>query len=366
VAQLLSQAIAVKPDEPKIHVMLVDHWLRHGNPGQAVTAAQSALVALPESAILLDALGRAQLANNEVAQSLATFGKLSQQHPKSALAQIRVADAHLRANNPDAAEKSLRKALDAAPNLLVVQRSLILLAIQARQPEKALQIARTIQEQRPKDAIGHLMEGDIHVAFKSTDAAVKALRAGLNKQGGGVVAARLHRTLTAAGRKADGERFADEWIRQHPKDTALRVHLAEDAMKAGDWKLAEALYRQVIQLEPRNVAAANNLAWTLAKAGKPGAVDMAQRALALAPANAGTLDTLAFALGEEGQLSKAIETSKSAVHLAPQAASFRFTLARLYLKDNDKKSAKAELEELAKLGAKFPRHQEVTDLMRSL
>ena len=35
-------------------------------------------------------------------------------------------------------------------------------------------------------------------------------------------------------------------------------------------------------------------------------------------------------------------------------------------KANEKKSAKAELDELAKLGAKFPQHQEVAELLKSL
>lgn len=366
VAQLLGQAIESRPGEPTAHVLLVEHWLRQSNPKQAVTAAQAGLAANPEAPALLDALGRAQLANDEIVQSLATFGKLAVKQPKSALAQMRVADGHLRAKNPEAAERALRNALEISPELLVAQRELIALAVQAKQPEKALAVARAIQKQRPKHAIGHLVEGEVHIAFKDTDAAIKAMRAGLPKQGGGLVAARLHHTLAAAGRKADADRFGDEWTKQNPKETALRTHLARTALAAGDFALAERLYREVITLNPGHLLATNDLAWLLAKTGRPGAVEMAERALLLAPESPNTLDTLAFVLAEAGQLPRAIETAKSAVRLAPEAPLFHLTLAKLYLKANDKKSAKAELDELAKLGARFPQHKEVAELMRTL
>ena len=366
VAALLTRAIEAKPTDPGARLLLIDHWLKHGNPKQALSAAQAGLAAIPDNASLIDGLGRAQLANDEVVQALSTFGKLAAGQPKSAFAQLRLADAHLRSKNPEAAEQALRAALSLSPDLIPAQRGLIILAVQAKQPEKALQIARSVQRQRPHHAIGHRLEGDVYVAFKDLDQGAKAYRAGLAKEGGSANAVKLYTTLDAAKRGQEAEKFAASWLKQSPKETGLRSYLGAKAMASEDWALAEKFFRDVVALEPRNLAATNNLAWVMVKTKKPDAVALAERALELAPEDPSVLDTLAVALAQNQQLDRALEASKSAVRLAPTVPVLRLTLAKLHLQANDKKAAKAELEELAKLGAKFPDHQEVNKLLKSL
>ena len=115
VSQLLSRAIEANPSEPGARVILVEHWLKQGNAKQALSAAQSGLAAIPDEPSLLDTLGRAQLANDEVGQALNTLGKLAARQPKSAFVHLRMAEIHLRAKNSVAAEQSLRRALEISP-----------------------------------------------------------------------------------------------------------------------------------------------------------------------------------------------------------------------------------------------------------
>lgn len=366
IAQLLSRAIEAQPGDPTAHMLLVEHWLRNGNAKSAVSAAQAGLAAIADSSLLLDALGRAQMANGEVAQALATFGKLALREPKSPDVLMRVAEAQVRAKNIDAAEKALTKALEIAPEFLAAQAGLINLAVQGKQPEKALRVTRTIQTQRPKQAIGYLLEGDVQFAVKNLDAAIQAYRAGLAKQGSGLAAVRVHQALAAASRRADADRFAEDWVKQNPKDAMLRLHLARKALSDNNLSQAEALYREVVKLEPDNLPALNNLAWTLAKEKKPEATEIAERAVALSPADANSLDTLAFVLGEVGQFSRGIDVAKSAIRQAPEYPHFRLTIARLYIRANDKTNAKAELDKLAELGTKFSRQSEVAELQKLL
>lgn len=366
VAQLLVRAVEVNLNNPTARLQLIEHWLSSRRPKQAIEAAQAGLSAIPGDASLLDALGRAQLANNEVAQALNTFGKLAVLQPKSAFAQLRLADANLQANNLNLAEKAYRKALEISPDSVVAQSGLLTFAVRTKQPEKALQVARSVQRQRPKDEIGYLLEGDAYAAFKDWDSAAKAFRTGLQKQGTGLAALRLYAALEAAKRKPEADRFAEDWIMQSPKETRLRSYLAEQAMNAGDLPKAERLYREIVALDPRELRATNNLAWILAKTGKPEAVAMAERAVALAPTNASVLDTLGFALVEVKQFDRAIEASSAAVRLAPDSPLLRLNLAKIYVKANDKKRAKAELEELTRFGAQFAARKDVVELRMAL
>ena len=81
------------------------------------------------------------------------------------------------------------------------------------------------------------------------------------------------------------------------------------------------------------------------------------------PAFMGTLLTL---LIEKGDPVRGVELLQAASKLAPNALGLRLTLAKGLIKANRKDAAKKELEELAKLGDKFPAQAEVTKLMQGL
>ena len=365
-AQLLNRAVEASPNDPAIRLLQVEHWLYRGLIKQAVESAQVALAANPNDVLMTDALGRAQMANNQLSQALVTFGKLASLQPGSATAQMRLANIYLQTKNPDAAERALRRAIEIEPELLEAQQGLIALAVQSEQPKKALQYARKVQRLHPKEAIGYVLEGDIHSAIKDLASAATAYQAGLPLIGGGTAALRMYGLLKTAKTKADADHFADEWLKQTPKDVRLRFYLAEAAVRANEFSLAERYYTAIVALEPRNAKATNDLAWILAKTNKPGAVELAERALALSPDNPIGLDTLAFALAAENKLARAIEVSRSAVRLAPDVPLARLNLAKIYLQAQDKKSAKEELDGLAKISKQYPERQEVVDLLKTL
>jgi predicted Zn-dependent protease len=177
---------------------------------------------------------------------------------------------------------------------------------------------------------------------------------------------KLHGVQLAAGHAAEAERMATDWIKGHPADAAFLYHLGDAALARSDWAAAEARYRAVVELQPRNALALNNVAWLMVKQGRPGAVAVAEKAIALLPDRAPLLDTLATALAAENQVPKAIETQKRAVARSPQDPNLKLNLARLYVKAGDKAYARAELNDLAKLGDKFAAQPEVASLLKSL
>jgi predicted Zn-dependent protease len=138
------------------------------------------------------------------------------------------------------------------------------------------------------------------------------------------------------------------------------------ALSRKDFAAAESRYRNVLDLQPNNALALNNVAWMLASQGKPGGVALAEKANSLLPDRAPLLDTLALALEADNQLPKAIEAQGRAIRLEPGDSGLVLRLAKLYIKSGDKVRAKAELEALAKLGDKFSGQAEVATLMKSL
>ena len=70
---------------------------------------------------------------------------------------------------------TLRKALDLQPNLIEAQRRLIALRNEQGRMAEAVTLARTVQKQRPTEAIGFLLEGDARMAGKDAASALTAM-----------------------------------------------------------------------------------------------------------------------------------------------------------------------------------------------
>ena len=364
VVELLERAVKTWPNDPATHQAVIDHYLRAGKQTAALTAAQAAVTVLPKAAALLERLGALQLASGDLNQAIATLTRRVHTLPESAAAHLRLADAFLVAGKPLEADEQVRLALKLEPMSLPTQHAGVAMAMRQRQPEKALQQARAVQDQFPNDALGFRLEGDLEASGKNWDAAASAFRKALARDNAGDAARRLHWVLAAAGKRAEAAQFERDWLKEHPRDAGFIVHLADMAMLGNDWPAAEARYREALEMRPNDAQAINNLAYLLVKLNKPGALPLAERAVALAPGRPEMLDTLALAHAGAKQYDRAIATQLKAVSLAPGSPGLRLALARLYLESGDKVKARTELEALAARGKAFTAQQEVAILLK--
>jgi putative PEP-CTERM system TPR-repeat lipoprotein len=365
VLTLLNQAVQAHSGALAPRQALIDYYLREKDYKAALTAAQNASAALPDDIALLDALGRVQLAANEHNQALATFNKLANLQPKSPQGPLRIADVHLAMKNNEAALQSLKRALSIQPDLLQAQRGVIALELAAKRPKEAMAAAREVQKQRNDDAVGYALEGDVEAMQRNWSASVAAYRAGLSKKNGEQLAPKVHAALVAGGSRAGAEQWAAEWIKTHPKDARFLSYLGDTALAQRDWAQAENRYQAVLKLQPNNVAALNNVAWSAMQQDKPGALALAEKANSLVPDQPMLMDTLALALAKDKQFDKALELQKKAVAMEPQNNALRLTLAKLLLQSGDKSGARSELDALAKLGDTFRDRAEVDQLLKT-
>lgn len=366
VAELINKAITANPTEKSPRLLLVDLYLRAKDNKLALTTAQSAVATIPDSPELLDALGRAQLATGDTNQALASFNKASAVAPNSPLPYMRMAEANVAAKDKSAAAQNLRKALDIKPDQLDAQRGLILLALDAKNYTDATNLARTIQKQRPDAVIGYQFEGDVAVVQKKWDAAADAYRNGMKHGVFPELASKLHSTLNAGDKAAEADQLAASWYKDHPKDTIFPLYMAGIALAKKDLQGAEKLYRFIIQTEPTNAVAYNNLAWVSGQLKQDGAVQLAEKAIALVPTQPAYMDTLAMLLSDKNDYAKALEWQNKAVALQPDNPLYKLNLAKIHIKGGKKDLARQELDGLAKLGDKFRGQAEVDALIKSL
>ena len=363
---ILRRAVDGAPNNPVARQMLAEHYLRTGDPKEALTVAQNATSALPDNMQLLDVLGRAQAANGEHNQAQASFGRMAALQPKSPLPYLRMASAHLVAGDQAAAGDKLRKALELDPNLLEAQQGLASLAMAAKKPEEALAIARTVQKQRPREQAGYILEGDIHAAGKAWDQAAEAYRTGVKLSDSPELAIRLHNALVGAGKKPDADRWAADWTRSHPKDATFALYQGNQALSRNELPESLRQFDRALTLQPGNAIALNNRAWIKGQLGKEGALADAERANTLVPNQPAFMDTWAMLLSAANQHDKAVELQKKVLQLQPQLPAYKLNLAKIYLKAGRKDDARPLLDELAAAGDKFAGQAEVQELKKGL
>lgn len=366
VARLINNAVAANPAEPAPRLLLINFHLNNKDTKLALSSAQEAQTAVPESPELLDALGRTQQAAGDINQAIVTYTKLAALQPLSPQPHLRLADLHMATKNKEAAAQSVRKALEIKPDFDQALRASILLDMDSKNYPGALATTRSIQKQAPNDAAGYVLEGDIYAIEKKWDQALAAYRKGLKQASSPELAIKTHNVLLASGQTADADKFSDAWQKEHPQDIAYLLHLADGALARNEFALAERYYLAVLKLQMNNAVVYNNLAWVTGKLKKDGAIGYAEKAVALAPNQPAFMDTLAGLLSEKNEHAKALELQKKVISLQPEAPLFKLTLARIQMRAGDMAGAKVTLNELAKLGDKFAGQAEVATLLKGL
>lgn len=364
VAELLTSAISANPSDPALRLELVERQLKARAFSDALSAARSAVEALPDDPKLAEVLGRAQLASGDKSQALTTFTRLSEKYPNAPGLYLRLAEVQLAGSEITQARRSLQRALAILPNYLPAQTQLASLEIAAKRFPEAIAVIREVQKQRPKEAVGFLLEGDTEAFRKNYGSALPAYRRALLIEPKSEVAEKVHQSLMRSGSLADADAFAERFAAEHPRDSRFREYLGDVNMTRGKFALAESRYREVLKLTPENPLALNNLASAMLKQNKREALAFAEKAQRLSPNMLEIQDTVATALAANGKLDRAIELQREIVQAKPGEALFRLNLARLYLGAGRKRDAQEELKALADMGDRFDGQAEVARLRK--
>ena len=367
IGALVAKAVEANPTEPGPRLLLIDFHLSNKELKQATSVAQNAVAAMPDNPDLLDALGRVQQAAGEMNQAITSFNKSVGMQPLATKPLLRLAEAHMVNKNKDGAIQSLKKALEIKPDLIEAQRALISINLDDKRYAEAATLARSLQKQRPKEAVGFILEGDVAAVQKNWDQAATAYRQGIKEAAPSPeLAIKLHSVLTAGGKTGEADKLATNWIKDNPKDSAFQFYLGDNAIARKDYEGAEKAYLGVVKLQPNNAAAYNNLAWVAGRLKKPNALEYGEKALALAPKQPAFLDTVAMLYLDANNYAKAVEMQTKALELQPQNALFKLNMAKIQIQGGKKDLARKELDDLVKLGDKFGAQAEVANLLKTL
>jgi putative PEP-CTERM system TPR-repeat lipoprotein len=362
----LEKAANAHPKALEPRTLLSRYHLAKKENSKALAAAQEALKSNPEDLQAINLLGATQMASKDSKASVESYRQMVQKAPKSAVAHLRLGLALAMAGSADEARASLNNALKIKPDFLEALDVLIRLEMQEKKPEAALQLAKKIQTSSPKSPLGFDHEGDIQISHQRYPLAAQAYQAALERGAGTKGLIKLHTALVRSGEAKTAKSKLEGWIKAHPKDLMARTYLAEQAMNAGQEKVAIAQYEEILRQRPNQVMAKNNLASLYHRSKDPRASELAEQAHKSLPDHPVIQDTLGWILIEQGQGKRGLELLIKAVAKLDKNPTVQYHYAVALGRDGHSAKAKDILQKLLAANEKFSEREAAVQFLGSL
>lgn len=305
----------------------------------------------PRDAALLEVVGRAQFAlkNNEAA--IGAFRTLTELQPQASTAHRYLAEAYANSGNLDLALPEAKQAVELDSKDVEAKMLLARIYLTTHSYAEAAKVASQLAADRPTDARVAELEGTIAMAQGRPQDAVTAYQRGLSLADNNFFRARLAQAQSQAGHPEEAEKTLMPWIESHPDDAVARLAMGDIFLAANRTADAEAQYTAILQKNPDNAIAENNLAWALSQSGQAAeALKHARHAAELAPNSLQVLDTFGVVLLKNDKPQDAVETLNKALDQAPNTnPEVRFHLAQALVAAGRKDDARNGLRTLLEL-----------------
>lgn len=332
---------------------------------RAISIARDLNVKHPNNPVILNALGLSQMGAKDYHSAQSVFESLVKLLPKSPQAYLALGRVNEKLGDTNTAKINLNKVLSLSKDYLPAQLFLAQLELQEKRPQAALTIAQEIQQQRPTEAVGYRLQGDVLMSQGQFSSAVKPYQQAYDK----LQIAPLAIAIYQARKKANIKKpylSLEAWMEEHSEDQQVRSILAGAYQENGKFDKAVEQYKQVVRSQPNDVAALNNLAWSSHVLGRADAIDYAKRAYDLASDNPAVVDTFGWLLVEAGNTNRGLVLLQQAVAKAPHMAEIRYHLGVGLHKAGRKPEAKSELERVLEISPDFSEVKAVRALLAEL
>lgn len=352
-------------DELAPQLFLAQLALRQGDVNGAAEALSRArrIDAEDPNVLTLAAVVAIQQGDGEAA--LADFRRAAQLQPGRADRWFNLAGAQQSAGELDGAVESLTRALEIAPSAGPPRLTLAQVELQRGNADEALLHARRLQADFPDAAPGYLTAGNALASQGEYAAAAAAYERAVDRGAGYEAALGLYRVRRVGG-FGDAAEPLQRWLEQSPDD--LRAHLALAEYHQTNARSREALesYERVLEGHPDHVIALNNAAWLYAEADDPRGVELARRAVQLAPQAAPVLDTYGWALVRQGRVDEGLPYLRDAAERAPGADDIQYHLAYALARTGERDEARDILSRLLADADEFSYREQAQGLLQEL
>ncbi len=287
---LLKKVQTLDKNKEKATVLLARLNLRQGNPSGALSELRN--LGGSKNVAVWAEMGNAQMMLKEYVNAKSSYKKLAELEPNSALTHYLLYTSHVALREIKEARSALKIALQHDDKHLPSLVAGITMGINSGDLVTAKDGLKKLQTLMPGGDLVIALKGDLAMSEKKFLQAA-TFYSDLYKRAPNVdLAQKLGQAYWANGDKKAALALLGEAVVAYPKSTKAQYALATAYQEVGDLKRAIDAYKAAIQLDEKNVAALNNLAWLLRESDLSQARKYAEKAKELSPNDSAVNDTL--------------------------------------------------------------------------
>jgi putative PEP-CTERM system TPR-repeat lipoprotein len=351
------KALDVNPNAVEPRVILARSYNAQRKYEKALLTTNGVVADNLGNAALLEAVGDAQFSLGHTADAVGTYEALVDAAPYSGAAYFYLARSYMENKQDDRVRPTLEKALAIDPENYPARVAFARFVLTTGDIDQAAPLVDSLAKQFKDNPEVLELSGRLALArgdYAGAAAQLADARDGFVKVG--IVRRSVTEDLVEAlwrqGHRDRALAEMEEWLRRNPNDVPMRLQVAAVQAQFGNIDAAADQYARVIETQPSNWLARNDLAMLLYRQGDyETASKHAEIAYQLAGDNAAVLDTLGVILLAERQVDRALPLLERANQVAPYQPEIALHLSDAYEQSGRKVEARTVLERvLWKLG----------------
>ena len=303
--------------KPIATVRFVDLLISTGRRKEAVDLLRSLAAAFPKNARILVRLAKTEIVDKDFSQARVHLSRAADFDPRLAEVWSTRAALETAEGNPQLALRSLDKALTLAPNSMDIVSQIVVAAMTANQPRKAVDAAEKLIKSDPDNPDYLYLHG----------------------------AASLQN-----GNLSNAKTSLERFTAARPTDSRGCVALGLTLTAQKGYEAARAQFGRCLEIDPSNFEAKYQLGLlSKAQGDTAAAIQLLEEVTAGVPNDALVLRDLGALYLQAGMEAKARNALERSVSLDPSDAATHFQLSRLYNMIGEPGLAKKHLEQFQKL-----------------
>jgi putative PEP-CTERM system TPR-repeat lipoprotein len=365
-ARWLEAAQEADPTATQPGLLLVRLHITRTDYAKALTVATDLSGRFPKNDAVVQMLARAQTLGGQVDTAIRTFDQLTAANPKDPLLHYLAGGAKWKAGNQAVAAESFRKAIALKPDFVDARVALASVLLEARNYNKAIEVARGLQKDYPKSPLGFRLAGTIQSQAGQTKEAIASLEAAMKLADDSATARQLADAYMKAGLGTNAIDLLKDWVGKHQDDRAAIASLAVQYQAAGQDAEAVKLYEQLYEGEKTNHVLLNNMAWIYHKMGDPRAEDIARQAYEADPNRPEVADTYGWILFNAGHKERGLSMLQQAYLAYPSQTEIGYHVAVALSTMGRADEAVQILRKILRDQPAFPQASEAQELLKKL
>ncbi len=349
--------LAVHPGHDMASRELAALLATQGDPGAAEEVLRARLDVDPKDTQAKAALVQTLLAQQALEAAELEARSLVDVNADNALAQFQLGRVLQAKGSVEEAVAAYKLTLEENPNAVAALQGLVSILVQNGRTGEAMNYVQSYLQQNPGQPVARLLLGGLYQRMGDRDRAREVYESLIADQPQAPQPYIARASLEEAGSDAQRAIYRRAY-EANPQDPRLGLLLTTSLEQAGRYEEAMAIYAELIEANPENLIAVNNLAALLLDHRDD--AESHRRALELArklegQEQAPLLDTVGWAYYRNGDYQRAVRYLERAVAGAPEMAILHYHLGMAYARNNNPVGARQALNKALELAAEdFP------------